>query len=144
MEGVIDELKGKLDEVHGAVQKLGQSYAVLNVELISVKDTLVKLADVNGELISIRTESLHLVKKHDECRKDNREDHDEIFTRLRAIENKESAAEQDRKSMRKDLKELEAAKTWGMRLFFASTISAFISAAGFVWVAFFRHVSLGG
>lgn len=100
-------LEEKFDKLHGAFVALDKSHGVLATELTAVKDTLVRLADVNGELVAIRAESLHLLKMHDECKKANRIEHDELFLRLRTLESRESACAQDRKALREKVSDNE-------------------------------------
>ena len=112
----------KIESIDVKMQGFGETQAVLHSEIKSVKTILDRLAKTTDDIAGLRAESVALMRGQNDCKKER----DELFTRLRALEQAPRVCDQNCKNGGRVV-ELEKNQKWAVLLILTFVIGAILT-----------------
>ncbi len=103
------------------MEKLESNIGDIRVGQAGIKTSLNMMEKTLDTLVDLRAESLHLIKMHEQDRKD----HDEIFCRLRKAEEGRATCDEKHTVVNQAVEKLEKNQKWGV-LFIVASIGTYI------------------
>ena len=99
--------------------KLEEKIGDIRADQSAIKENLTMMSKTLGTLADVRSETLHIIKQQEQDKKD----HDEIFTRLRAAESGSVAHDEKQKVANDRIDDLEDNQRWGVILILGSIVA---------------------
>ncbi len=108
-------MENRLEKVEDKLSDIKADQSAIRTSVTMMEKTLTELADV-------RSEQLHIMKQQEEYK----QDHDEIFTRLRKAEQGRASCDEKHKFIKNDVIALKKNQRWGIVLIIGSFLSLII------------------
>ena len=99
--------------------KLEDKIGDIKADQSAIKENLTMMGKTLETLADIRSETLHIMKQQ----KDDKKDHDEIFSRLRIAESGRVACDVKHAAEKKRVTQLETNQRWGVIVIVGSIIT---------------------